>query len=24
VFCDAYNSDKSTLIIEHSEYYGSK
>jgi len=23
-FCDAYNSDKSTLIIEHSEYYGSK
>ena len=24
VFCDAYNSDKSTLIIEHSEYYGTK
>ena len=23
-FYDAYNSDKSTLIIEHSEYYGSK
>jgi pyruvate/2-oxoglutarate/acetoin dehydrogenase E1 component len=23
-FCDAYNSDKSTLIIEHSEYYGTK
>ena len=23
-FCNAYNSDKSTLIIEHSEYYGSK
>ena len=23
-FVDAYNSDKSTLIIEHSEYYGSK
>jgi hypothetical protein len=24
VFVDAYNSDKSTLIIEHSEYYGTK
>jgi len=23
-FCGAYNSDKSTLIIEHSEYYGTK
>jgi pyruvate/2-oxoglutarate/acetoin dehydrogenase E1 component len=23
-FCNAYNSDKSTLIIEHSEYYGTK
>jgi pyruvate/2-oxoglutarate/acetoin dehydrogenase E1 component len=23
-FVDAYNSDKSTLIIEHSEYYGTK
>ena len=24
VFVDAYNSDKSTLVIEHSEYYGTK
>ena len=23
-FVDAYNSDKSTLVIEHSEYYGTK
>jgi pyruvate/2-oxoglutarate/acetoin dehydrogenase E1 component len=24
VFVDAYNSDKSTLVIEHSEFYGTK